>query len=261
MPTSLRAIAEKASTTGPVRKRTVLKSPVRENCTPGSVRGRSGDWPTYLDVRQHKSGSSYGVRVPVEQDVTDHSYRVLQRCTEAKPPERNCTVLWRTAWLKRRQGMFQAAREDRASLKQFSPVTKQMKAGGDPVNDEGSQYKAAVKVRLPKACRGPRAWHGTREESGSWEAPWFPAARRVGIANQKEGEPTNDAGVRSSGSTCGKRPGEADDRTVQSTKETSASTINWGIAMPTSLWAIADKARADKQHRFGGVARLLTPGN
>src|SRR5271157_1376352 len=49
MPTSLRAIAEKASTTGPVRKRTVLKSPVRENCTPGSVRGRSGDWPTYLD--------------------------------------------------------------------------------------------------------------------------------------------------------------------------------------------------------------------
>src|ERR1017187_6120001 len=44
MPTSLRAIAEKASTTGPVRK-----SPVRENCTPGSVRGRSGNWPTYLD--------------------------------------------------------------------------------------------------------------------------------------------------------------------------------------------------------------------
>ena len=31
--------------------------------------------------------------------------------------------------------------------------------------------------------------------------------------------------------------------------------------MPTSLWAIADKAREDKQHRFGGVARLLTPGN
>src|ERR1019366_7156754 len=51
MPTSLRAIAEKASTTGPVRKRTVLKSPVRENCTPGSVRGGSGNWPTYLDGR------------------------------------------------------------------------------------------------------------------------------------------------------------------------------------------------------------------
>src|ERR1022692_3177286 len=49
MPTSLRAIAEKASTTGPGRKRTVLKSPVRENCTPGSVRGRSGNWPFYLD--------------------------------------------------------------------------------------------------------------------------------------------------------------------------------------------------------------------
>jgi len=71
----------------------------------------------------------------------------------------------------------------------------------------------------------------------------------------------NGAGVRSSGSTCGQQPGEADDRTVPSTKETSASTTNWGIAMPTSLWAIADKARVSKQHRFGGLARLLTPGN
>jgi hypothetical protein len=60
---------------------------------------------------------------------------------------------------------------------------------------------------------------------------------------RKEGGPMNGAGVRSSGSTCGEKPGEADDRTVQSTKETSASTINWGLAMPTSLWAIADKAR------------------
>jgi len=31
--------------------------------------------------------------------------------------------------------------------------------------------------------------------------------------------------------------------------------------MPTSLWAIADKARVSKQHRFGGLARLLTPEN
>jgi RNA-directed DNA polymerase len=69
------------------------------------------------------------------------------------------------------------------------------------------------------------------------------------------------AGVRSSDSTCGKRPGEADDRTAQSTKETSAGTKNWTIAMPTSLWAIADKAREDKQHRFGGLARLLTQDN
>jgi len=68
-------------------------------------------------------------------------------------------------------------------------------------------------------------------------------------------------GVRSSDSTCGKSPGEADDRTVQSTKETSASTKNWAIAMPTSLWAIADKAREAKQHRFGGLARMLDAGN
>src|ERR1017187_1312751 len=78
----------------------------------------------------------------------------------------------------------------------------------------------------------------------------FPPQVGKGSQPKKKAEPMNDAGVRSSGSTCGKRPGEADDRTVQSTKETSASTINWGIAMPTSLWAIADKARADKQHRL-----------
>ena len=86
--------------------------------------------------------------------------------------------------------------------------------------------------------------------------------REAGRCRQlKEGEPMKGAGVRSSGSTCGQKPGEADDRTVQSTKETSASTINWALAMPTSLWAIADKARVSKQHRFGGLARMLTPDN
>ena len=77
-------------------------------------------------------------------------------------------------------------KEGRIFLKQFSLVTKQMKAGGDPVNDEGSQHQAAARVRRPKACRGPRAWHGAREESGSWEAPLFPAAKRVGCANEKK---------------------------------------------------------------------------
>ena len=73
----------------------------------------------------------------------------------------------------------------RVSLKQSSLVTE-LNAGGDPVNDGGSRNKTAVKVRLSRACRGPRAWHGTREESGSWEAPSFPAGWRVGIANTKK---------------------------------------------------------------------------
>jgi hypothetical protein len=34
-----------------MRKRVVLKSPVREYCTPGSVRGASGNRCPYLDVR------------------------------------------------------------------------------------------------------------------------------------------------------------------------------------------------------------------
>ncbi len=32
-----------------MRKRVCLKSPVRANRTPGSVRGRSGNWPSYRD--------------------------------------------------------------------------------------------------------------------------------------------------------------------------------------------------------------------
>ena len=37
-----------------------MKSPVRENCTPGSVRGLSGDWQSYRDPAR-----------PLPQAVTD----------------------------------------------------------------------------------------------------------------------------------------------------------------------------------------------
>jgi hypothetical protein len=49
--TSLLAIANKAkslkSTLVLLRKRVFTKSPVRENRTPGSVRGLSGNWQSY----------------------------------------------------------------------------------------------------------------------------------------------------------------------------------------------------------------------
>jgi len=35
-----------------VRKRVLLKSPVRENRTPGSVRGPLGNWRSYRDARE-----------------------------------------------------------------------------------------------------------------------------------------------------------------------------------------------------------------
>jgi RNA-directed DNA polymerase len=38
-------------TSADLRKRVFLKSPVRENRTPGAVRGRSGHWPSYRDGR------------------------------------------------------------------------------------------------------------------------------------------------------------------------------------------------------------------
>jgi len=39
-----------------MRKRVFLKSPVRENRTPGSVRGLSGDWQSYRDARPSRCG-------------------------------------------------------------------------------------------------------------------------------------------------------------------------------------------------------------
>ena len=39
-----------------LRKRVWLKSPVRANRTPGSVRGRSGNWPSYRDGAPRGAG-------------------------------------------------------------------------------------------------------------------------------------------------------------------------------------------------------------
>ena len=39
-----------------LRQRVSSRSPVRENCTPGSVRGRSGNWPSYRDGCRRAKG-------------------------------------------------------------------------------------------------------------------------------------------------------------------------------------------------------------
>ena len=36
-------------------KRIILRNPVREFCTPGSVRGQSGNWLSYLDPQNYGS--------------------------------------------------------------------------------------------------------------------------------------------------------------------------------------------------------------
>jgi hypothetical protein len=40
-----------------VDKRVAAKSPVRENCTPGSVRGALGNRRPYLDIRSKESAT------------------------------------------------------------------------------------------------------------------------------------------------------------------------------------------------------------
>jgi len=62
-----------------LRKRALLKSPVREIRTPGSVRGLLGNWQFYRDVRQAKLSVSSRVKVPGKQGLTNHLYRVLQK--------------------------------------------------------------------------------------------------------------------------------------------------------------------------------------
>ena len=49
---------------GACTKRTILKSLVRENRTQGSVRGRSGNWPSYLDCSEMMEGNETYRRDP-----------------------------------------------------------------------------------------------------------------------------------------------------------------------------------------------------
>ena len=47
-----------------VRERAILKSPVLENCTPGSVRGASGNRRSYLDRKEKVLLESHVWRAP-----------------------------------------------------------------------------------------------------------------------------------------------------------------------------------------------------
>ena len=70
-----------------LRKRVAPRSPVRKNCTPGSVRGASGNWRPYRDVRQAKLGVSCGVEVPTGEGLANHPYRVLHLERRGVSPE------------------------------------------------------------------------------------------------------------------------------------------------------------------------------
>jgi hypothetical protein len=61
MQTSLLGIADRArrkSRRDGSAKRATLKSPVRENCTPGFVRGHPGDRVSYLDFNSKSNQST-----------------------------------------------------------------------------------------------------------------------------------------------------------------------------------------------------------
>jgi hypothetical protein len=62
-----------------LRKRVFLKSPVRENRTPGSVRGRSGNWPSYRDdIQDHVAASIILVLNLGAWEVSAGIYPLLQ---------------------------------------------------------------------------------------------------------------------------------------------------------------------------------------
>jgi hypothetical protein len=52
-----------------LRQRVCLKSLVREHCTPGSVRGRAGDWPSYRD-----GGKLYGTYYVINEAKNDSAH-------------------------------------------------------------------------------------------------------------------------------------------------------------------------------------------
>jgi len=56
-----------------LRERVFLKSPVRENRTPGSVRGRLGNWPSYRDAE----GKGVTVSWTLAEEVSDSLAQLL----------------------------------------------------------------------------------------------------------------------------------------------------------------------------------------
>src|SRR5262245_46813913 len=65
-----------------MRKREGLKSPVRENCTPGSVRGPSGNWRSYRDGRERILNQQRGnIRVSM---IMKHKIQEVKSWNEFK---------------------------------------------------------------------------------------------------------------------------------------------------------------------------------
>ena len=74
------------------------------------------------------------------------------------------------------------------------------KAVGDGFNVPEAETEEMFVVSLPRGCRGPRAWHVTREVPRTWESLPSPPCRGR-VVQPKEGDSKGGKAVRSSHST------------------------------------------------------------
>src|SRR5436190_8204395 len=178
----------------------------------------------------------------------------------------------RTTHWKRTKEETQAASASRTALKQFSlDTTKNADGDGVTVPEPKTTETAQGEVSegLPGSIeRGERE----KNQSGTWDVLGSPGGanyeNQPGKRAQRKQELLKDpkeirlahSSQRQDCPQGGPDSGQGANRTTQSSKETgSARTAE--ASWPTSLRAIATKAGKDKQHRFGGLYRLLNQVN
>lgn len=176
-----------------------------------------------------------------------------------------------TPW-KRTQAETQAASASRTALKQYS-LENTLNADGDGVTlPEPKTFetnKGEVSKGLPGSIeRGER--RGISQELGTSLS--FPEVLTIENqpgrqAQRKQEQPKDSKEIRLAHSSQGQEepkafPTLAKGPTEQRepSKETSSARTA-EVSWPTSLKAIATKADKDKQHRFGGLYRLLNQAN
>lgn len=172
-----------------------------------------------------------------------------------------------TSW-RRTQGDSQAASGSRTPLKPFSPETVRH-AGGEGVISPEPNKEGTAEGEVPRNLPGSQSVAREEQTDRNLGGPAVP--RRANYGSQagrsdqrQEGSSPSQQGFRSVHSSQRQGPspdsGQGADTTTQPAQETSpvrTTGSNW----PTSLRAIAKKARQDKTHRFGGLYRLLNEAN
>ena len=164
-------------------------------------------------------------------------------------------------------GVHREIREPQAGVahRLSNSASKPSDAGGQDVLSSKPEIRSAVKGEAPRSLPGSKS---VAREEGTVRNQGDPEFSRrtnyegqAGREVQRQGGPTEGTpgvGSPNSSSRQGASPelSEGGDRTTQPAQATSAVGTT-GQSWPTFLRAIADKARRDRNHRFGDLYRQL----